>query len=288
MATNQADSSRRKEVRRLIDVPGLEWKQNDVIVCPSSEITGQEKQHVLFFGGDVQTYPEDMASSRNQEYLEYNLENTARILARRFPDSVIFIVKPSKMIFYTFSIYKNFLSFTEDGIPYIGNHPESKSGIEGLTHLVHLYHNAMRQMTQDHSLPSNSPPISLVGFSKGCVVLNQIMFEMFSCAKIEDIKVKDIVDRLTSVYWLDSGHVGERDAWLTDDAVLSAMVHKGLQIYAHVTPYQVRDSLRKWIGKEEKKFVEKIKKLNGNITEGRHFFDEPGSIENHFKILKVF
>lgn len=224
----------------------------------------------------------------HKEYIEYNLEDTARILSRRFPESVVFIVKPSKMILYSFSVYKNFLHFSEDGIPYIGHLPQNENGIEGLTHLVRLYNNARRQMTSADSSPGTSPPIALVGFSKGCVVLNQIMFEMFSCANIDDTDVSDFIERLTSVYWLDSGHVGERDAWLTDDALLSAMVQKGLQIFAHVTPYQVRDSFRKWIGKEEKKFVEKLKKLNGNITEGRHFFEEPGSIENHFKILKLF
>ncbi|XP_048755447.2 mitochondrial protein C2orf69 homolog [Ostrea edulis] len=290
MTASQTEATRSDEldVRRLLDVTGTDGKSNDVIVCPSANLSGQEQQHVIFFGGDIQTYPEIMESGMHKEYIEYNLEDTARILSRRFPESVVFIVKPSKMILYSFSVYKNFLHFSEDGIPYIGHLPQNENGIEGLTYLVRLYNNARRQMTSADSSPGTSPPIALVGFSKGCVVLNQIMFEMFSCANIDDTDVSDFIERLTSVYWLDSGHVGERDAWLTDDALLSAMVQKGLQIFAHVTPYQVRDSFRKWIGKEEKKFVEKLKKLNGNITEGRHFFEEPGSIENHFKILKLF
>lgn len=40
-------------VKRLANVVGAEEKQNDVIVCPS-EVTGQKKQHVIFFGGDIQ------------------------------------------------------------------------------------------------------------------------------------------------------------------------------------------------------------------------------------------
>lgn len=40
-------------VKRLANVVGVEGKQNDVIVCPS-EVTSQEKQHVIFFGGDIQ------------------------------------------------------------------------------------------------------------------------------------------------------------------------------------------------------------------------------------------
>lgn len=40
-------------VKRLANVVGVEGKQNDVIVCPS-EVTRQEKQHVIFFGGDIQ------------------------------------------------------------------------------------------------------------------------------------------------------------------------------------------------------------------------------------------
>ncbi|XP_022307058.1 mitochondrial protein C2orf69 homolog isoform X2 [Crassostrea virginica] len=230
-----------------------------------------------------------MESGLYKDYIEYNLENSARILARRFHDSLVFVIKPSKMIFYSFSIYKNFLPFTEDGIPFIGHMPGSGNDVEGLSHLVHLYNNAKHRLASDSTgLDSSSATITLVGFSKGCVVLNQMMFEMFSsCGTIKN-DIKDFAQRLNSVYWLDSGHVGDRNAWLTDDAILSAMVHKGLEIHAHVTPYQVRDSQRKWIGKEEKKFVEKLKKLNGNVFEGRHFFDEPGSIDNHFKTLKVF
>lgn len=231
-----------------------------------------------------------MESSLNKDYIEYNLDNTARILARRFPDGLIFVIKPSKMIFYSFSVYKNFLNFSDDGIPFIGHLPGNEHSVEGLTHLVRLYNNANRQMTPNNLEPrdGNGPTITLVGFSKGCVVLNQMMFEMFSSSEISDIDIQNFLRRLTSVYWLDSGHVGDRNAWLTDDTILSGMVQKGLQIYAHVTPYQVRDSLRKWIGKEEKKFIEKLRKLNGNVTEGRHFFDEPGSIDRHFELLKVF
>lgn len=48
------------------------------------------------------------------------------------------------------------------------------------------------------------------------------------------------------------------------------------------------DFFRKWIGKEEKKFIEKLKNLNGNVMEGRYFFDEFGSIERYFELLKVF
>lgn len=40
-------------VKRLANIVGVEGKQNDVIVCPS-EVTRQEKQHVIFFGGDIQ------------------------------------------------------------------------------------------------------------------------------------------------------------------------------------------------------------------------------------------
>lgn len=40
-------------VKRLANVVGVEGKQNDVIVCPS-EVTRQEKQQVIFFGGDIQ------------------------------------------------------------------------------------------------------------------------------------------------------------------------------------------------------------------------------------------
>lgn len=42
-------------VRRLTNVNGEEGKQNDVIVCPANTKI-QGKQHIIFFGGDIQVH----------------------------------------------------------------------------------------------------------------------------------------------------------------------------------------------------------------------------------------
>ncbi|KAK3108452.1 hypothetical protein FSP39_008211 [Pinctada imbricata] len=227
-----------------------------------------------------------------KQYSPWNLEATAKILARRFPDSVVMVIKPAAMFLNMFSIFSNFLPFSNDGIPEIGGETES------VGHLVRLYRNCLetdRQARISNKVENActdsiedifSKPISLVGFSKGCVVLNQLMFDLDPNTQDED--QRKFIKNLKAVYWLDSGHVGDKNAWITDHEVLKKLKDLNLSLYVHVTPYQIRDSIRKWIGEEEEIFVQKLKDLGANITEKKHFFREKGSIENHFKILKEF
>ena len=56
----------------------------------------------------------------------------------------------------------------------------------------------------------------------------------------------------------------------------------------HVTPYQVKDSGRPWIGKEEKQFYSTLKKAGVVLSRKLHFEEETASIENHFLLLKHF
>ena len=56
----------------------------------------------------------------------------------------------------------------------------------------------------------------------------------------------------------------------------------------HVTPYQIEDEQRPWIGKEEKIFSGLLKKLGAETNRVVHFKEEPPTLENHFRILDVF
>lgn len=53
MAQNLCTQSNSPICSRLINVTGSEGKQNDIIVCEPSD-AGRCKQHIIFFGGDVQ------------------------------------------------------------------------------------------------------------------------------------------------------------------------------------------------------------------------------------------
>lgn len=245
----------------------------------------------------------------NHRYLQWNLESTARIIARRFPNSLVMIVKPKEMFLRTFSVYSNFLKFSDTGIPELN--PENNS----LKHLYKLHNNVVKilmatESNQIEGVVTNSAdkcrleketpnvglvnekgaikrdplPIRLVGFSKGCVVLNQILFEL----ETDDVEEKEFLSQINAMYWLDGGHNGSQDTWITDDILLRKLSSYPWELYSYVTPYQVDDPMRAWIGKEHNKFVSKINKFGGKLHNVHLFMDQPASIGNHFDVLNHF
>lgn len=225
-------------------------------------------------------------SINNPAYAEWDLDSTARLLQSKFKDSAVFVIKPAEMLLNTFSIYKNFLNFDEDG------RPEFSKDFGAIIHLVKLYQNAMNKVASEgddtcklssEASCAGSVPVRLFGFSKGCVVINQLMFELetFKSSPL----VKSFLDRLVAIYWLDGGHIGRKDAYITDEEILKSITSLNKELTVHVSAYQIKDINRPWIGKEEKKFVSKLKELGANIKEYQHFMNEPGSINNHWKVL---
>ena len=76
-----------------------------------------------------------------------------------------------------------------------------------------------------------SKPVTLIGFSKGVVVLNQVLRELST--------LSDHNLTLTSMVWLDGGHNGGRDIWPTDRRLLQRLAEAGIKVEVRVSPYQV-------------------------------------------------
>lgn len=129
-------------------------------------------------------------------------------------------------------------------------------------------------------------PLHLIGFSKGCVVLNQLLYELDIADK--DPVLRDFVKKVKAMTWLDGGHSGGSNTWVTDPAIIKRLASLPVAVHVHVTPYQVQDEMRKWIGKEKRRFVELLHKAGSKASDTLHFDDEPKSIENHFRVLEVF
>ena len=137
-------------------------------------------------------------------------------------------------------------------------------------------------------------PVTLIGFSKGCVVLNQLVHEMGnylnenSDSKIDDKKMESFLKQIKCIYWLDSGHSGERECWITDTELLKYLVQLKVDIFVHVSPHQMKCTQRPWISEEEREFVDYLRQMGIDVKETHHFSDQPRSLLNHFKILKRF
>ncbi|XP_050419240.1 mitochondrial protein C2orf69 homolog isoform X1 [Patella vulgata] len=268
---------------RLLSVVGHLGKKNDVILCGDPK---KADQHVIYFGGDVQDYKENMESHRdNKRYLMWNLEDTASLISKKFPSSAIFVIRPSRMHLKTFSVYQNFVTSNDFGCP------THSSDEEALEHLCELYKNAVSASISNNSCELNageSKPLVLMGFSKGCIVLNQILYELEKINNGDIQDLKEFVKSVKDFYWLDGGHSGGKNTWVTDSSALQALAQLDTKIHVHVTPYQIKDEMRSWIGKEEKQFIKTLKKYGANVTRNFHFESEERCIENHFKVLEAF
>jgi len=242
----------------------------------------------------------------NHRYAKWDVESTAALLFRRFPRSHVWVIKAARMELGTFAIYSNFVTWKSvaDG----AGGPFHNSGQRSWHHLQQLMDNAISQMNtcSDNNadtcsaLPSSPPhdgiyssclPAILVGFSKGCVVLNQLSYDRAAtlnteAAETDDTHAREFAKLATEMYWLDGGHAGGRETWVTDDSVHKSLA--GVTVHCHVTPYQVKDSSRPWIGKEHRRFTAGLTKHNVTFTNSTHFADEQRSLENHFRILDSF
>lgn len=70
--------------------------------------------------------------------------------------------------------------------------------------------------------------VTLVGFSKGCVVLNQFIREFhFLRSKNTSAEEGDIVSRIKDMYFLDGGHAGREGTWVTDSSTLRTFAALG-------------------------------------------------------------
>ena len=78
----------------------------------------------------------------------------------------------------------------------------------------------------------DSTPLTLIGFSKGVVVLNQVLRELSTLSANSRT--------LASMVWLDGGHNGGRDFWPTDRRLLQRLAEAGVRVEVRVSPYQVK------------------------------------------------
>ncbi len=108
-----------------------------------------------------------------------------------------------------------------------------------------------------------------------------------SAASNEDIL--GFLKRIEHLYWLDSGHSGEGDAWVTDRDVLSGLAQLGgVIVHAHTSPHMMRCPKRPWIAEEERAFVSTLRELGVEVCDKMHHKNEPRSFRNHFRILNEF
>nr|XP_020462198.1 UPF0565 protein C2orf69 homolog [Monopterus albus]XP_020462199.1 UPF0565 protein C2orf69 homolog [Monopterus albus] len=283
-----------QRLQRLLAVPGyVPSRVNDMLLLrPDTDGHKYHNKHVVFFHGDIQNFQEEMAlQAEGAQWLSWSLEQVAFILGRRFPDRYVWVVRASRMYLHKFSCYHNFVESNMFGAP--EHSPYSPEG-GALHQLRALLSHGMEQA----SLPNPLQPqggastipsgfsLMLVGFSKGCVVLNQMVYELGGARA--DPQMAPFIKCIAAMYWLDGGHPGGGETWVTDKQVLKELAASRVSIHAHVTPYEVCDPMRAWVGREHRYFIKTLEEFGACPSKKLHFEDEPPSIENHFRVIQEF
>ncbi|KAI5628542.1 UPF0565 protein C2orf69-like, partial [Silurus asotus] len=282
---------------RLSDVQGYEQHRlNDVLLLrPKAQETRTARSnnaHVVFFPGDIQNFHQEMAVQPDASpWISFSLERVALTLGVRFPGRHVWLVRPSRLHLHKFSCYVNFVSCDMFGAP------QHSPDYGAWRHLRALLGHAMERAAVAEPLPPLGGAmvpaplpagfsLILVAFSKGCVVLNQMVHELASSRT--DPELREFLECVSDMYWLDGGHPGTGDTWVTDKQALAELASSGVAVHAHVTPYEVCDPARAWVGREHRCFVKTLEQLGARITKKLHFKDEPACIANHFRVIEEF
>ncbi|XP_034251075.1 UPF0565 protein C2orf69 homolog isoform X2 [Thrips palmi] len=340
---------------RLPAVPGYEGRVNDIIYYPP-QIRSEQDTAVIYFGGDVQDYRENMEAHRdNKPYMKWCLDDMCERLSKRFPDCHAVVIRPVRSTtpklatFMDFvsaemdhnSCYDNFVPCNNCGAP---EHTPTHYALHHLERLLQCTSARLRSMPisqlrpQVPKDPVKSPDTSstndseggsseenkdvtmlsatdlklpekdqekiwwreglqldrarliLIGFSKGCVVLNQFIYEFHYLKTLtpDDDTMSKLVSRIRDMYWLDGGHSGGKNTWITSRSLLETLTRLSINIHVHVTPYQVHDERRPWIRKEEKAFCDLLRRLNAPIERTFHFENQQPTLLTHFEVHNVF
>ncbi|CAG4946225.1 unnamed protein product [Colias eurytheme] len=141
------------------------------------------------------------------------------------------------------------------------------------------------------TLSLDKSKLSLVGFSKGCVVLNQLIYEFHYTKTLTpwDRHMCRFIELIEEMWWVDGGHAGGKNTWLSARSLLETLTRLNVRVYVHVSGYQVRDAARPWVGREERAFTALLHKLGAKID--RYLHDDassPHSLNTHFEVLSNF
>lgn len=140
------------------------------------------------------------------------------------------------------------------------------------------------------TLNMDKAELTLIAFSKGSVVLNQLIYEFHYIKTLtpDDCSMMRLVSRIRAMYWLDGGHSAPKNTWITSRSLLETLERLNVSIHVHVTPYQVLDDRRPWIRRDEKAFTDLLKRLGANLTRVLHFDSGTTNLFTHFEVLEVF
>jgi len=272
--------------------------RNDVFVSllPTAHST------LLFFPGDIQAERRVMDRGPYPQYAEhYSYEATLDSLANSFPGTNRLLIRPAYQLPEGQSVYANLLSATD---PIGALLTDPVTGVEALTtrtHLAPLLSCIQAHLRTDQGLDLPQLPLILVGFSKGCLVLNHLLLEEAHVPCSSATEADDglfALGLIRRMVWVDAGNSKLPGAY---PGPWPDLVHRFLQrlddargtagddpvrFDIHTTPFMVQ--LRPWLRQELEQFCQTLRTgAHAGFQSAchPHYHGETPSLDAHFKVL---
>ncbi|KAG6971882.1 hypothetical protein JG688_00004245 [Phytophthora aleatoria] len=168
--------------------------------------------NVIFFPGDVQDFKTVMTTGPFADYSDYAYEAVAELLSEKFGDTCnVWVVRPSRFKHGAYSSFNNFVTTDEYGAA-------TKS--YATKHLASLMQNTQATMRRQGVNVSTALPMHLLGFSKGGIVLNQLVTEL---VRYSFNKKRSNSGQINSIHWLDAGNGSLEGAMPTEETALAVL-----------------------------------------------------------------
>ncbi|KAG7574927.1 Uncharacterized protein family UPF0565, partial [Arabidopsis suecica] len=289
----------------------------------SSSSTTVPSANAIFFHGDK-------VQDTGNHVIErlYDLQKVAEIIVSKFGNSVNVWVVEASVFNGPFAIYKDFVpSVNHKGAPKsyspVG-FPASSSIVSLLSSCLQEAKNLILKEGKEVCLINqiasvhHCPRTIVLGFSKGGVVMNQLMSEISSLdtnfagtssamveeptSQSEKIQIipaskESFLNSISEVHYIDVG-LNSSGAYITDHNVVQRISQRlarrtnSLRIVIHGTPRQWCDEQRGWIRKEKDELVRLLEAETENsgrklqVCERFYFSDRLPDLQMHFEIIE--
>jgi predicted esterase len=139
----------------------------------------------------------------SKDYVRYSLERTAQLLADSFPHAHVFVIRPVEMRHD--GVYSCFENFVDSADSY--GSPKHEENTAAMAHLGALAKN-LESRAKAADLVEGGKIV--VGFSKGAIVLNQLLYTMRQL--VEGSEEHRFAQSIRRMIWLDGAHDGKQES----------------------------------------------------------------------------
>ena len=213
-----------------------------------------------------------------------------------YANAALFVVEP-RASRDRFALYDNLLpcKVTATGEPLEGYHGRGKHAAKHLAALIEAVYTHVRGA--GGATPQlQGAPILAMGFSKGGIVLNELLAECSTADEglgssqtaVSDAAAR-LLSRLREVHYLDAG-LASRGAHLTAPDVIEALGQQAHRpsVFFHGTPRQWNDPSRCWLREEKDRSAALLRTAGLCVHEHEYFAGEAPSLAMHFDCVSIF